>query len=143
MKFKGCQGMSGQKYVDEKVKFKALEKLTAENSTKTKTKHIIFETLEMRNYLRENINTTLSKTIFSVRAGTLDLKVLNEWKYENNKCVMCEIEPENIDHFMNCMEYGHGRKIIDWKEIYLDDVNIQVSVDKEVKRRQFIRKEFF
>ena len=30
MKFKGCQGMSGQKYVDEKVKFKALEKLTAE-----------------------------------------------------------------------------------------------------------------
>ena len=59
---------------------------------------------------------------------------------KNNKCVICEIEPENIDHFMNCIDYGHGRKIIDWKEIYLDDVHNQNDIAKEVKRRQFIRK---
>ena len=82
----------------------------------------------MRNYLCENINISLSKTIFSVRAATIDLKVLNEWKYENTYCFMCELVPENIDHFMNCMEYGHGRLIIDWKEIYLKDVNNQNDI---------------
>ena len=73
-------------------------------------------------------------TIQSQRAGTIDLKCL---KYED---VMCDLLPKNIDHFMNCKEYGYGRLTIDWKEIYLDDVENQKKNAKEVKRRLFIRK---
>ena len=96
--------------------------------------------LEMRRYLDNDINTYLTKTIFSVRAGTIDLKGLNEWKYESDKCVMCDLIPKHLDHFMSCKEYGHGKLTIDWKEIFLDDVNNQNKIAKEVKRRLFIRK---
>ena len=107
---------------------------------KSKTKHIRYEALEMRRYLYNNINTYLTKTIFSVRAGTIDLKCFNEWKYESDKCVMCDLVLENLDHFMSCKEYGHGKLTIEWKEIFLDDVNNQNKIAKEVKRRLFIRK---
>ena len=54
----------------------------------------------MREYLVENKSTTLSKIIFSARAGIIDLKSLNEWKYNDLNCVMCEKAVENFDHFM-------------------------------------------
>ena len=44
-------------YVHEKVKHTALKKMTEENSTKLKTKHISFESLIMTGYLYNNINT--------------------------------------------------------------------------------------
>ena len=65
--------------------------LTQKNTTKNKTKHINHESFEMRKYLSNNINTYLTKTIFSVRAGTIDLKCLNEWKYEYDKCVIVRL----------------------------------------------------
>ena len=129
-----------KKYAHEQVRLKAFESLTKENLTKTKTKHIHFDSFEMRNYLSHNDNTSLSKIIFSVRAGTLDLKSLHEWKYENDKCVMCKLDTENIEHFMMCKEYGIGILNIDWKEIYEIFFENQNQVAKEVKRRLFLRK---
>ena len=57
-----------KKIVNSKVKEAALLDLVAQNSEKSKTNHIKFETLQMREtqYLKSNKNTTLSKTIFSV-----------------------------------------------------------------------------
>ena len=80
-----------KKYAHEQVRLKAFESLTKENLTKTKNKHIHFDSFEMRNYLSSNVNTSLSKTIFIVWAGALDLKSLHEWKYENDKCVILNI----------------------------------------------------
>ena len=129
-----------KKYVHEKLRLKAFKSLTEENLTKTKTNHIHFESFKMRNYLSHNVNSSLSKIIFSVWAGTLDLKSLHEWKYENAKCVMCNLDTENIEHFMMCKEYGIGILNIDWKEIYENNFENQNQVAKEVKRRLFLRK---
>ena len=52
--------------------------LVKENSEKNKTKHIQFEKLEMSEYLVKNESTSLSTIIFSVRAGTFDIKAWNE-----------------------------------------------------------------
>ena len=119
---------------------KQFQYLIAENNEKLKTKHIKFDSLQMSKYLAENKSTALSKTIFSVRSGTLDLKVWNSWYYENTLCVMCEKEDETIEHFMTCNTYGKTSWEIDWILIYLDNVENKNSVAKEVKRRQFIRK---
>ena len=54
-------------------------------------------------YLAKNKNTSLSKTIFSIRSGTLDKKVWYSWNYDNSLCVMCS---ENSRHFMTCRAYG-------------------------------------
>ena len=63
-----------KKYVKEKVNSAALECLTKTNSTKTKTKHIQFHELKLSDYLSQNKNTSLSKTIFEARSGILDIK---------------------------------------------------------------------
>ena len=122
------------------MKEAALLDLVAQNSEKSKTKHIKFETLQMREYLKSNKNTTLSKTIFSVRAGTLDIKVWNSWYYENTLCAICEMSGETIDTFLTCRAYGKTTRKIDWKEIFLDNVENQITVAKEVKRRLYFRK---
>ena len=56
--------------------------LISENKEKSKTKHIEFDIFEISPYLSQNRNTYLSITIFTVRSGTLDIKVCNEWNYE-------------------------------------------------------------
>ena len=53
----------------------ALKNLIIESKTKSKTKHINYEQLEMSDYCLANKNTKVSKIIYSIRAGTLDLKV--------------------------------------------------------------------
>jgi hypothetical protein len=63
-----------KKLVHRKTKTAAFEYLIEENKQKTKTKHIVFEKLAMSQYLVENKSTTLSKNIFSARAGIIDLK---------------------------------------------------------------------
>ena len=47
------------KFVISLIKDLALEYPIEENSTKSKTKHIIFETLDMKDYLVQNINTAI------------------------------------------------------------------------------------
>ena len=53
---------------------------------------------------------------------------------------MCNLDTENIEHFMKCKEYGIGILNIDLKEIYENNVENQNQVAKEVKRRLFLRK---
>ena len=77
-----------KKLVHETITETAFEYLKETNENMSKTKHIIFEKLNMSEYLIQNKNTALSKLIFSARSGSLDLKVLNEWNY-NDKRVLC------------------------------------------------------
>ena len=94
----------------------------------------------MSPYLSQNKNTYLSRTTFSVRSGTLDIKVWNEWNYENKLCVMCSMSEESFEHSMSCKTYGKVSCEIGWKEIFLNNVENQILVAKEVKRRQYLRK---
>jgi hypothetical protein len=67
--------LSGKKYTNKIVKENEFEYLVKENNEKSKTKHIYFDKLEMSKYLVINKSTSLSKIIFSVRAGIYDVKV--------------------------------------------------------------------
>ena len=121
------------------MKIAGLEYLNEENSTKSKTKNIHFETLNMSDYLVKNKNTSISKIIFSVRAGTLDLKAWNDWKYKDKLCVMCGECEKDFEHFMSCALYGYTTQENDWKDIYGEDSEKQYSIALEVKRRNTLR----
>ena len=54
--------------------------------------------------------------------------------------IMYEIENETIEHFMACDTYGNISWEIYWKGIFLNHVENQNTVAKEIKRRHFIRK---
>ena len=105
-----------------------------------KTKHIIFEKLEMSEYLVRNENTALSKVIFIVRAGTFDVKAWNEWNYRDKLCVICKLEDESMDNFMNCTSYVKRPPEISWINIYENDPDEQSLIAMEVRRRYTIRK---
>ena len=106
-----------KKLVNEKTKEAALRYLVSENRQKEKTKHIKFKTLKLSEYLRTNKNTNISNIIFSLRSGGLDIKTWNKWKYDDNLCVMCENKEENMDHLMECLEYGETKDFV-WREVF-------------------------
>ena len=132
--------MDWKKYVHKKIKDASLKYLVNENKEKNKTKHIIFEKLEMSEYLVRNENTALSKVIFIVRAGTFDGKAWNEWNYRDKLCVMCKLEDENMENFMNCTSYGKRPPEISWINIYENDPDEQSLIAIEIRRRYAIRK---
>ena len=85
-----------------------------------KTKSIEVNEFTMSHYLAENKKTELSKTIFSVRSKTLDLKHWLPWLYENDNCIACDKYVETMDHFMSCVAY-ETQSFVDWKEVNGDN----------------------
>ena len=91
--------------------------------------------MKLSEYLKENKNKELSEIIFGIRSGTLDIKAWNRWKYEDNLCVLCEKKEENINHLMECVEYGEPIEMSIWKEVYENNTETQIKIAKEVKSR--------
>ena len=83
--------------------------------------NIQFECLEMSKYLKENYENYISKIIFSIRSGTIDIKKLKKLKYDNNLCVMCDLKEEKTNHVIECIEYGNYDETINLNDIYTQD----------------------
>ena len=80
-----CSKGQWKQLVKKHVRETAFSFLEKENNTKEKTKSIKFKGLQMRDYLRENRSSSLSRVIFAVRSKTLDIKAWNIWKYNDDK----------------------------------------------------------
>ena len=87
----------------------------------------------MQQYLKENKNTNISKLIYKIRSGTLNIKAWKPWNYEDNLCVMCQTKEENIDHFFKCNLYES--EIIDYVKIFENDAENQFKIAKEAEKR--------
>ena len=129
--------------INKKTEEKGLEMLMVENKKKEKTKHIKFEKLEISEYLRQNKNTNVSKTIFQIRAGTFDVKAWRKWEYQDNLCVACADFEETFDHFMKCKNYKKENKYeTNWKEIIQDSSKNKekLIIAREAIERRNMRK---
>ena len=124
-----------EKYINKIIKENAFEYLVKENNEKSKTKHIYFEKLEMSNYLVINKSTSLSKIIFSVRAGIYDVNIWNDWNYSETLCVMCNLLEKNMDHFMHGSAYGENPCEINWKNIFENNPDEQNEIAMEIKKK--------
>ena len=126
-------------FVDKTIKQAALKYLTEENSRMEKTKEIKFEELKMSDYLFENKQMSLTKIIFNIRSGTLDIKSWNPWKYKDLWCVGCGTEQEDMSHFVICKSYGESTQYENWKDIFTSDVNLQNQIAQNVRQRLEMR----
>ena len=117
----------------------ALKKLIEENSTKEKTKHILFKELKISEYLQQNHSSQTSKFIFSIRSQTFDLKVWQEWKYTDNACVVCNLSEETMEHFMSCQEYERCPQENNWKNFLDNNPYQQVAIAKVARKRMKYR----
>ena len=77
----------------------------------------------MSDCLRNTKSLLLSKVIFALRSGTLELKVWNLWKYDNDICVGCKSWPETMSHFMSCIKYPSETKEENWDQIAFMGLN--------------------
>ena len=105
-----------KKIIKIKTKEAALKYLTEENIKKDITKHILFFDLKLSKYLLKNKSMSLSKTNFSVKSKTLDIKQWQPWKHKNDFCVMFEQASETFEHFLSCPKYGPALET-DWRQI--------------------------
>ena len=126
-------------FVKDQVKNAAFTFLVKENESKKKTKDIQFSELKMSDYLIQNRNKRLSEVIFSVRSKTLDIKSWQEWKYQDGACVMCNVEVEDMDHFINCNHYETKSEGIVWQNIIEGSVDTQYSIAQFIFDRQMER----
>ena len=124
--------------VKQNVRQAAFQYLS-ENLSKAKTREIIFDTFEMRQYLFNNRRTSLSKIIFAVRSGTLEIKEWTPWKYNDNICVKCETAAETMNHFVSCKSYSSDTSVNDRKRIYTDNADIQYEIAGKISSRLKIR----
>ena len=126
-------------YINMKVKLAALDELNLENSTKEKTKNILFNKLEMRKYIQENKNTKTTKVIFSVRSQTLDIKDWLPWNYSDNMCVACGKSFETMNHFMVCAAY-ESDPFEEWEQINGEEYETILTIGNAVRSRYKERK---
>ena len=110
-----------------------------ENLTKKNTKDITFSELKLSEYLSDNRNKSLSQIIFAVRSKTFDVKLWQEWKYQDGLCVMCQKDQEDMDHFVNCKHYETEHEGIDWKQILENHVEKQYEIAEFIYNQQVER----
>ena len=70
---KNCSKGQWKNIVKRQVKTAAFSYLKNESSEKDKTKNIEIDSLRLSGYLFHNLSTPLSKAIYSVRSGTLNI----------------------------------------------------------------------
>ena len=109
----------------------AFQHLSRENLSKEKTKYIVFDHFEMRKYLFINRTPSLSKIMFAVWSGTLEMNELTPWKQGDNMCVKCESATETISHFVSCKSYSIDTLANDWANIYQDNPDIQYDIARK------------
>ena len=51
---------------------------------------------------------------------------------------MCKLWEEDSKHFMTCSAYGNYQLNIHWNEIFGNDVDKQVTIAEDIKRRKYI-----
>ena len=81
-------------------------------------------------YLIQNASSKLSKIIFAIRSGTFVIKVCHEWKYDDNACIACKLEVENMDNFKSCISYENCTASRDWKMIFENNPIKQFKIAK-------------
>ena len=89
--------------VKNKVYAHALEYLNQENSLKSKTSHHPNrKNLQTQDYFMY-LKPADARLLFSVRCGTLDLKTLRKYNYEDADvlCRLCGKEEERVEHIVN------------------------------------------
>ena len=101
---------SARKIVKQKVTDAAFEYLQEEKNKQTKISNLIYDKLELKEYLRDgNKNNDLSKVIFRARSLTLDIKLHKRWKYQDTICVGCGEREESGNELLTCDGFSDGK----------------------------------
>ena len=66
----------------------------------SKVRELASEPFKMKGYFNNKIILE-ARTMFQIRAGVLDIKSNRPYQYDDQKCRVCGIEDETLDHIVN------------------------------------------
>ena len=89
--------------VNKGVEQVMLQKLQTECSSLKKTVDLKYDQLGMQEYLRV-LYPSQSKLILKSRCKTLDIKLHNTYKFDDELCRRCGVCPESLEHIINCKQ---------------------------------------
>ena len=94
--------ISFKKIVKSKVKEKALLFLKDLQKSHSKSKHLIYNDLNLQNYLKSDMTIKEKSFIFLAKSRMLDLKCNFKYGLTDLLCSKCRIEEENQEHLLSC-----------------------------------------
>ena len=118
-------------FLDRKTKMQHFCTYVRKTLKKENTRDIVFQSLEMSGYLKENKRKSLSQIIFDIRSKTLNIKEFQPLSYEDNLCVKCEKISETIYHFSTCNAYETEPET-NWRDIYIDETARQIEIAEHI-----------
>ena len=116
LSFESIETMSKYKFkriLKEKVSNAAFRYLRDEQKKQNKIKHIQILKFSLQDFLSaEGVYTTsLSKFIYNLYTESVDTKINQHWKYEDNLCI-CGIKAETQNHILNCIKLTNGNELL-------------------------------
>ena len=134
-----------KKIVKEKCRVAAFAYLikeknkTGRNNKKSKIACIVYDQLEIQEYLYEgNENTNISKLIFKARAQNLDIKMHKKWKYNDTVCVGCGEKEETGEEILSCKYFDddeNNSTNLGYESFFSREVSEIIACAKVTKKR--------
>ena len=123
--------------ITSRVEAFALNELNVENSCKSKTSQLSpYTSLKPQHYL-ESLCPSDARLFFSMRTGTLDIKTMRKYNYEDGDvlCRLCGNEEETLDHIVNeCPSISRNCQVKDILSGQKEEIADVLSRVKEFNR---------
>ena len=110
----------------------------------TKMVNLNYSKLGIQEYLLdENENTEISKLIFKARGRNLDIKEHKRWKYSDNLCVGCQLNPESEKELLSCPGFRESNETkneeLTYSLVFGANVSEMVKIARVIRKKLKIR----
>ena len=134
------EGMDVERFkshVEECIRLFAFNELKNECSTKSKTKHLKYQTFEQQKYMTL-LPPKLMHIVVKIRCGMLNTIHDRPYLYKSKKCRVCGIGDESLLHILNCYVISDKIQTVS-PSIYTDEVSVEYA--KELA--EYVEKFYF
>ena len=128
-----------KRYIKSKISISAFRYLKEKQSKHLKVKDIIYQKLEMQNYMKSPLFTNEEVSLlFAIRSRAIDCKInfRNKYNKDDLLCSVCQQEEESQIHILHCKVLND---VLRSNELIVDQVNYQDIYGDDHRKQKVIR----
>ena len=128
-----------KRYIKSKISISAFRYLKEKQSKHSKVKDIIYQKLEMQNYMKSPLFTNEEVSLlFAIRSRAIDCKInfRNKYNKDDLLCSVCQQEEESQIHILHCKVLND---VLRSNELIVDQVNYQDIYGDDHRKQKVIR----
>ena len=127
-----------KRYIKSKISISAFRYLKEKQSKHSKVKDIIYQKLEMQNYMKSPLFTNEEVSLlFAIRSMAIDCKInfRNKYNKDDLLCSVCQQEEESQIHILHCKVLND---VLRSNELIVDQVNYQDIYGDDHRKQKVI-----